>query len=159
MVVDGKKTVWGAQHDEKTPAPAAARTFEPASLCGSESVGLVRLLMDIDQPPPEVIDAVRSAVAWFQQVKVTGIRVERFRTPEGPDARVVADPAAPTLWARFYEIGTNRPIFCGRDAVIKYSFAELTERGRRGGYGWYTDRAHTLLEVDYPQWAAKWVKP
>lgn len=156
VVVDGRKTVWGAQHDVNTLAPAPARTFEPASLSGSESVGLVRLLMESERPSPRVIDAVRSAVAWFEKSKVTGIRVERFRTPEGWDTRVIADPNAPPLWGRFYELGTNRIIFSDRDAVIKYSLSEIG-RERRGGYGWYTGGPETLLKVDYPRWAAKWL--
>lgn len=154
VVVDGEKTGWGAQHDPKTLAPAAARKFEPASLCGHETVGVIRLLMTVDKPTPEIIAAVQAAVAWLEQVKITGIRVERFETPEGRDTRVVADPAAPPLWARFYELGTNRPIFAGRDAVIKYEMAQI-ERERRGGYGWYSERPRELLEKDYPQWAAK----
>lgn len=157
VVQDGRKTAWGAQHDAKTLAPAPARAFEPASLCGHESVGVVQMLMDVDRPSPEIIAAVRAAVAWFEQSKLTGFRVERFDTPEGGDARVVRDPAAPPLWARFYELGTNRPIFCGRDSVIKYSMAEI-ERERRRGYGWYSDRPRALLETEYPRWAAKWLK-
>lgn len=158
VVVDGRKTVWGAQHDVVTLAPAPARTFEPASLCGSESVGLVRLLMEIETPSAAVIDAVRGAVAWFEKSKVTGIRVERFQTPEGWDTRVVTDPTAPPLWGRFYELGTNRIIFADRDAVIKYSLAEIG-RERRGGYGWYTSAPDTLFRGDYPRWATKWLKP
>jgi PelA/Pel-15E family pectate lyase len=154
-VQDGRKTVWGAQHDVTTLQPAPARTFEPASLSGHESVGLVELLMEINSPSPAVIAAVRSAVAWFEKNKVTGIRVERFRSPEGWDARVIKDPSAPPLWGRFYELGTDRVIFSDRDSVIKYSLAEIG-RERRGGYGWYTDRPRRLLEVDYPRWARKW---
>ena len=157
VVVNGKKTGWGAQHDPKTLAPAAARKFEPASLSGHETVGLVRLLMTVEPPTPEVVGAVQAAVAWLEEVKVTGLRLERFESPEGRDTRVVADPSAPPLWARFYEIGTNRPIFAGRDAVIKYSMAEI-ERERRGGYGWYSDRARDLLAKEYPAWAKKWVR-
>ncbi len=44
VVVDGKRTVWCAQHDEVTLAPAPARKFEPVSLSGFESVGIVRFL-------------------------------------------------------------------------------------------------------------------
>lgn len=158
VVVNGKKTAWGAQHDPKTLLPAAARKFEPASLSGHESVPLLRLLMSVEKPTPEIVAAVRAAVAWLEAVKLTGIRVERFESAEGRDARVVADPAAPPLWARFYEIGTNRPIFAGRDAVIKYEMAQI-ERERRGGYGWYTERPQQLLAEEYPRWAAKWVRP
>lgn len=155
--IKGEKTVWGAQHDARTLAPAAARTFEPASLCGLESVGLVRLLMDVEDPSPEIIAAIQSAVAWFERSKITGIRVERFPVDGGFDAQVVSDPAAPPLWARFYELRTNRPIFCGRDGIVRYELAEI-ERERRAGYGWYTGHPHALLEVNYPRWAAKWLK-
>ncbi|HAV64027.1 MAG TPA: pectate lyase, partial [Verrucomicrobiales bacterium] len=41
---DGRLTVWCAQHDEKTLEPAWARSYEPPSLSGSESVGIVRFL-------------------------------------------------------------------------------------------------------------------
>jgi PelA/Pel-15E family pectate lyase len=158
VVVDGLKTAWGAQHDAQTLAPAPARTFEPISLCGSESVGVLRLLMEIDSPSPRIVAAVQSAVAWFEQVKLTGIRLERFSTAEGFDSRVVRDPAAPPLWARFYEIGTNRPIFAGRDAVVRHSLEEI-ERERRGGYSWYTDRPRKLLDQDYTAWVARWLRP
>lgn len=154
VVIDGKKTAWGAQHDPKTLAPAAARKFEPVSLTGHETVGLVRMLMGVETPTREIIAAVTAAVAWLEQVKITGIRLERFTGPEGRDARVVADPTAPPLWARFYELGTNRPIFAGRDGVVKYSLAEI-ERERRGGYGWYSERARDLLEKEYPRWRAR----
>lgn len=157
VITDGKRTGWGAQHDPKTLAPAAARKFEPASLSGHETVGLVRLLMTVEPPTPEIIAAVQGAVEWLERVKITGLRVERFETAEGRDAKVVRDPGAGPLWARFYELGTNRPIFAGRDAVIKYEMAQI-ERERRGGYGWYSERPRELLEKDYPRWAAKWVK-
>src|SRR5205823_14454004 len=72
---NGKLTVWCAQHDEKTLAPAKARAYEHPSLSGSESVGIVEFLIGIEQPSPEVVRAVQSAVAWFNASKVTGIRV------------------------------------------------------------------------------------
>ena len=68
---------------------------------------------------------------------------------------VVPDPAAPPLWARFYEIGTNRPIFSGRDSVVRYQLSEI-EYERRNGYRWYVDRPAKLLAEDYPKWNAKW---
>jgi PelA/Pel-15E family pectate lyase len=157
VVVAGKPAVWCAQHDEKTLAPAMARKYELISLSGSESVGVVRFLMGIEHPTPEVIRAVEGAVAWFNASKITGIRVERKPVPGAPkgwDSVVVADPSAPPLWARFYEIETNRPIFSGRDSVKKYSMAEI-EYERRNGYRWYVDRPAKLLSEDYPRWKAK----
>jgi pectate lyase len=108
--VDGKLTVWCAQHDEKDLSPRPARTFEPASLSGSESVGVVHVLMNVENPSPEVIAAIDAAIAWLEQVKIHGIKLEDRPTPNTPkgfERYVVEDPSAPPIWARFYEIGTN----------------------------------------------------
>ena len=58
------------------------------------------------------------------------------------------------LWARFYELETNRPIFIGRDKVIRDDFNEI-ERERRTGYNYLSDWPATLLAKDYPRWRAK----
>ena len=49
VIVNGRRTVWCAQHDEVTLAPAPARKFEVVSLSGGESVGIVRFLMSIKE--------------------------------------------------------------------------------------------------------------
>jgi PelA/Pel-15E family pectate lyase len=155
--VRGKLTVWCAQHDEVTLEPAPARSYEKVSLSGSESVGIVRFLMSIDNPVPRVSESIESAIAWFNVAKLTGIKVtEKPDTslPKGFDMIVVKDPEARALWARFYEIETNRPIFSGRDGIIKYSLAEI-EHERRIGYNWYTTAPLELLEKDYPAWLKK----
>jgi PelA/Pel-15E family pectate lyase len=154
IVQHGRLTAWCAQHDEHTLAPAKARAYELRSLSGAESVGVVKFLMGIDNPSPEVVKAVEAAVAWFRASKITGIKIVHKPapgTPKGYDDTVVEDAAAPPLWARFYELGTNRPIFSGRDSVVKYSVAEI-EYERRNGYRWYVDRPARLLDVDYPEW-------
>ncbi len=158
IVVNGKRTVWCAQHDEVTLEPAPARAYEKISLSGGESVGIVRFLMGIDRPNAQVVEAIQSAIAWFEQAKLTGLKVIEqpdASLPRGYDRVVVPDAQAAPLWARFYEIGANRPIFCGRDGVIKYSLAEI-EPERRTGYSWYGNAAAALLAKDYPAWQKKW---
>lgn len=158
VTVEGKRTVWAAQHDEKTLAPAPARKFEPVSLTGSESVGIVRFLMGIERPSEQVTEAIKAAVAWFEKTKITGIRyVERADASKihGFDRVVVKDQNAGPLWARFYEIGTNRPIFIGRDARVRYDVAEIEDE-RRNSYSWYVDEPAELLDKDYPKWQKKW---
>lgn len=143
---DGRLTAWCAQYDEQTLAPAWARKYEPPSLSGAESVGIVRFLMAIPRPPPAVVAAIEGAVAWFRAVPITGRRLAHVPTPGGkPDVVLVADPAAPPLWARFYELGTHRPIFMGRDSVVHYRMDEI-EHERRIGYGWYGNTPAKLLE-------------
>lgn len=161
VVVDGKLTVWGAQHDEVTLLPAPARAFEPASLTGGESVGIVRFLMGISQPDERVIKSIEAAIEWFEKSKLTGIRWEEQPDPSKPhgyDRVVLKDPKAGPIWARFYEIKTNRPIFIGRDSVIKYDVAEIEEE-RRNGYGWYVDEASKLIGKEYPAWQKKLRSP
>jgi PelA/Pel-15E family pectate lyase len=160
IVVNGKRTVWCAQHDEVTLAPVPARSYEHASLSGSESVGLVRFLMGVERPDGRIVEAVESAIAWFKESKLTGIKVVEKQDssfPNGFDRVVVEDANAGPLWARFYDINTGRPIFSGRDSVIKYSLAEI-EHERRTGYNWYTRAPAELLEKDYPAWHEKWGK-
>ncbi len=125
----GKLTAWCQQHDEVTLEPRPARTFEPVALVSAESVGIVRVLMRVEKPEPRVVEAIESAIAWLRAVRIGG----RDR------------------WARFYEIGTNRPIFAGRDAIVRYRVEEIEEE-RRQGYSWYGDYAATLINRDYPAW-------
>ncbi len=142
------------QHDEIDFRPRPARTFELASLSGSESVGIVRLLMSLDRPSTDVIAAVEAAVAWFESARLDGIRVvqqDDARSPSGKNKVVIKDPAAPPLWARFYEIETNRPLFADRDGVARYELSEIGYE-RRNGYAWYGSWPQRLLERDYPAW-------
>ncbi|GHA74950.1 pectate lyase [Pontibacter akesuensis] len=156
--VDGKLTAWCAQHDHITLAPQKARAYELISLSGGESVGIVEYLMELEKPSPEVIQAVDGAVSWLDQVKINGIRVELINDPARQDARdrvVVPDPTAPPLLARFYEIGTNKPMFVGRDGIVHEKLADIA-RERRAGYSWYIDFPQELVEEDYPVWKQKW---
>ena len=151
----GKRTAWCAQHDETTLEPAWARNFEPPSLSGNESVGLVRFLMGIEQPSPGEVAAIEGAVAWFRAVKISGLRLDSTPGADGKkDRHAVADPAAAPLWARFYELGTNRPIDIGRDRVIRYDYNAI-ERERRTGYSYLGTWPERLLEKEYPLWRAK----
>ncbi len=152
---NGVLTVWCAQHDESTFEPAQARSYELPSLSGGESAGIVLLLMKLERPSPEIVFAIQSAVTWFDKVKITGIRIERFITNEGiEDRKVVADKDAPAVWARFSELSDNRPFFCDRDGIKKYSLAEIGQE-RRNGYSWYGNAPQKVL-VEYNSWQPKW---
>lgn len=152
---NGVLTAWCQQHDEKSLAPAAARSYELPSISGGESPEIVLLLMSLDRPDERVKESVRRAVAWMEASKITGKRLEKRAEPESgkSDLVVVDDPAAEPLWARFYDLETNRPFFSGRDGVKKASLAEI-ERERRTGYAWLRPWGAKVLAA-YPNWAAK----
>jgi PelA/Pel-15E family pectate lyase len=155
--VDGKPTAWCAQHDERDLMPRPARTFEPVSLSGYESVGIVRLLMSLEEPSPQVVAAIEGAMAWFESVKINGVRqVQRpdARSPTGKNKVVIDERDAPPLWARFYEIGANRPLFVDRDGVPRFALADIGYE-RRNGYAWLGSWPQALLETEYPRWKQK----
>jgi PelA/Pel-15E family pectate lyase len=152
--IDGKPTVWCAQHDEFTLAPAMARSYELPSFSGSESVGITLLLMDIENPSEEVVAAINGAYNWFQDHKISGIRIDEFRNEVGERDRVVVeDSTAPDVWARFYDLETGEPFFSNRDGIKKKTMADL-DINRRGGYRWYTRAPEKVLEK-YADWTGK----
>jgi PelA/Pel-15E family pectate lyase len=148
--VNGKLTVWCAQHDEVDYSPAGGRTYELPSLSGAESAGILHYLMGLDDPGPDVVQAIEAGARWYESAKITGIR----QTWVNWDKTIVKDPDAPPLWARFYEIETNRPIFSGRDGVKKYAISEI-EAERRNGYSWYGQWGLGVAS-DYAAWKLKW---
>ncbi len=162
IVVDGRKTAWCQQHDHQTFEPVGARAYELPSITALESTGVVRLLMRIDPPTPRIVEALETAARWFEQSKINGTRLKRVKIEpqrfKGHTARfdraVVRDPSAPPIWARFYEVETNRPFFCNRDGVKVYTLAEVHPE-RRTGYGWYGYWPAAFLAEDYPAWRAR----
>lgn len=159
VVQNGKLTAWCAQHDRRTLKPAKARMFELPSLSGNETVGIIRFLMSIEKPSPEIKTAIHSAVQWLESVKIVGIKTKDIpdaSQPKGKDRIVVEDPTS-TVWARFYDLETNKPFFVGRNSIPKNTLADI-ENERRVGYAYYGTWAKTLLEKEYPNWTKKWGK-
>ncbi|MHC4753704.1 MAG: pectate lyase [Planctomycetota bacterium] len=146
VVIDGKRTVWGQQHDPKTLIPRPAREYEPSSLCGRESVGILIFLMNIESPPKEIVQAIEDGIAWFKSSKITGYRIDG-------EKGLVKDPNAPAMWARFYEIESGRPIFGTYDGKVKYSLAEILKE-RHPSYGWYTREGEQAIK-EYAEWKKK----
>ena len=156
-VQHGTRTAWCAQHDRITLLPTGARKFELPSLSGSETVGIVAFLMSLDNPSDRVKQAIQSAVAWLDSVRLVGIALKTISDPNLPKGRdvVVVPDSGSTLWARFYDLDTNRPFFSGRDGIKKDNLANI-DYERRTGYGWYGTWPAKLLTKDYPKWVKKW---
>ncbi|HEV2148384.1 MAG TPA: pectate lyase [Longimicrobiaceae bacterium] len=149
VVVDGRRTLWGQQHDPLTLAPVGARSYEHASLSGAEGAGIFRFLMSLDAPDARVRSAVRGAAAWLRENALWGWDYHG-------NARVTPRPGAGPIWARFAEIGTNRPLFSNRDGVIRYDPRELTDRAE--GYAWFTTEPAAHLR-EYEKWSRRHAEP
>ena len=154
--VKGKLTAWCQQYDENTLQPAKARAYELPSISGSESDGIVEFLMAQPNPLAEIKTAITAAVEWFNAVKIVGYKVVQVAapgTPKGTDKKLVADENS-TIWARSYEIGSNKPFFSDRDGIMVYKLEDIGYE-RRNGYAWYGEWPKRLLEMSYPEWLKK----
>jgi PelA/Pel-15E family pectate lyase len=151
--VNGKLTAWCQQHDSVTLAPTNARAYELPSICSFESAGIVTLLMSIDNPDPKIRESVDAAMAWFDSSKIIGKHWERVRKPGASkvsDVIFADDPNAPPVWARYYDLETNKPFFCDRDGVKRDSLDEIGKE-RRLGYAWYNYRPNDAIAA-YAEW-------
>src|SRR6056300_1030100 len=155
-LIDGIRTDWCAQHHASTLEPIKARDYELISNSGSESVGVVRVLMSVENPSQNIIEAVKAAVSWFNSVKLLNITTQRITDssqPTGEDVIVVNSPGD-VIWGRFYDLETNQPFFCGRDGVKKSSLSEI-DNERRTGYAWYGGWPKNLLNYEFQNWKEK----
>ena len=107
---------WAQQYNARME-PAWARAFEPPAACTSESIGVLRLLMDLylELGDERYLTPHARAFAWFQRSEIS-----------------------PGVWARYYELHTNKPIFGDRDGKIYYRLEDISEE-RQKGYGWRGD--------------------
>lgn len=156
-----KLTAWCQQHDNITLKPTGARTYELPSICNMESAEIVEFLMSIENPNERIVNSVKSAVRWFEESKISGIRVETVQAEKTEfiyhttdiDKIVVEDSTAPPIWSRFYELETHRPFFANRDGKKVYSMDKV-ERERRTGYAWYTYAPQAILDK-FSNWISK----
>jgi PelA/Pel-15E family pectate lyase len=65
-----------------------------------------------DSTMAQVVAAIDAAAAWFREAAIMGYHY----VPRGD---IAPREGAGPLWARFYEIGTNRPIFSDRDGQVR----------------------------------------
>lgn len=151
VIQDGQRTIWAAQYDQKTLIPAQARKFEPASLSTSESVAVVRFLM-LQPATKEIKEAIQQAIRWFEKHDIEGYRFDRIQDKlTGKYKRMLVPDSSSVIWARFYHLVDNRPLFGDRDNVVKYNFEEVSEE-RRNGYAWFGNWPEKLIQKDYPKW-------
>jgi len=118
--------VWAQQYNADME-PAWARVFEPAAVCGGESVGALQMLLDlhIEFGDERYLEPIPRALAWYERSEVR-----------------------PGVWNRYYELHTNKPIFGDRDGEIHYTLEEISEE-RRNGYGWQGDYGLPRFKRNY----------
>ncbi|MBV3865717.1 pectate lyase [Phocaeicola coprocola] len=160
-IQNGVKTVWAQQYDNVTLEPVKARSFELPGLTAWESSNIVLLLMGIENPSNEIIQAVHDAVNWFKKSAINGIRIQQIAlnkdkiiNQEYPyDNVVVEDVNAKPIWTRYYELSDNKPFMVKRSGEKVWKLADVNAE-RRTGYDWYGYWPQEVLD-NYPKWLKK----
>jgi PelA/Pel-15E family pectate lyase len=151
VVQAGRRTAWCAQHDAFTLQPTQARKMEPAALSGQESANLLKFLMTLPRPTPELVASIESALEWLDRVKITGLAKTKRegKTMYEPDSS-----STEVYWARFYSLKDSKPVFPGRDGVIYNSYAEMAANNQLG-YEFLSPRPGSIVNSGQKKWRKK----
>jgi PelA/Pel-15E family pectate lyase len=148
IVQNGKKTAWCSQFDPLTLQPSSARKMEPATLGGPESAHILKFLMTITNPAPEVVVCIEAGLQWLADAKITGVG----KTNLNGKTIYVSDPGSTQVyWARFYDLTNSQPVFPGRDGVLYNSFAAMAAKNKLG-YDYYTTLPNSILNNGQKKW-------
>ncbi len=96
------QATWAQQYDEEM-RPGWARRFEPPAACAGESTGVMRTLIKIAEytGDEKYIEPLPAAFDWYDRSELSKIT--------GKDKG---------KWARFYELGTNKPLYFTRGTYL-----------------------------------------
>jgi PelA/Pel-15E family pectate lyase len=147
IIVNGQRTVWCQQHDALTLLPVSARNYEMPSAASPESADIMMFLMAQPHPDAKIVESVNAAAVWFEKTQIHDMV---FKVVPGQGRRLVSEPGYGPIWARFYQIGTDRPIFGDRDKSIHDNVDEISNE-RRNGYSWFSNGPQKALDR-YAEW-------
>ncbi|MBI2477345.1 MAG: hypothetical protein HYV60_01445 [Planctomycetia bacterium] len=113
---------WAQQYNAKMQ-PAWARRFEPASVTGGESQGILRILMSIyrETGDKKYLAPIPAAIKYLRSSLL-------------PDGQL----------ARFYELKTNRPLYFTKEYVLTYDDGDLPTH-----YGFKIGARLDAIEAEY----------
>ena len=156
---NGALAGWSQQVDPLTLVPVSARDYEVPAISSGETTGVLLLLMN-ELPHPTAAErrAVYAAIGWIRATAIQDFNWHR--TPEGN--KLDPESGAGPIWARYYQTGTNKPIFGDHDKTIHDDVMDLSPE-RRNGYAWY-DSAPTQAFDRFAEWSkqhpeSQWKQP
>ncbi|MBL9116635.1 MAG: pectate lyase [Verrucomicrobiaceae bacterium] len=156
LKLDGKLTVWCAQHDPIDFSPVQARTKEPPSLSGAESAELVKFLMRKAPLSEQTKAMIEPAIAWFEQHRLTGLR--KTKNSLGRTDYVVDSGSSEIYWARFYDLKTGKAIFPGAEDGINYATHSEMAAKNKVAYDFMTTKPRDLLAKEVDRWKKRFEK-
>jgi PelA/Pel-15E family pectate lyase len=106
--------------------------------------------MSLPDSSPAEAAAVRAGVAWLQGAAIRGKAWAGGKgDPEG--RRLVDQPGAGPIWARYYGVKDQKPVFGERDKTLHDDVNELSLE-RRNGYSWFSAGPQKAIDA-YQAWA------
>jgi hypothetical protein len=84
--------------------PAWARRFEPPAVSSGETAGIIRTLVDVHMATGDekYLRPLAGAIQWLKRSEIS-----------------------PGKWARFYELGSNKPLYFTKDYKLVYTDDDL----------------------------------
>lgn len=152
VVLNGRRTVWAQQQDALTLAPVAGKSFEPAALSAAESADLLLFLMALPRPSTQVADAIRDGVAWLEKGGEELSLGEVYPSTRALGS-LVSQSSSGRLWAHFYSLSTQTPVFSDANRTLYNNFEALS-RDLQRNHSWYTGRPESAIEA-YRAWSKR----
>ncbi|NSL55779.1 pectate lyase [Uliginosibacterium aquaticum] len=169
VFVNGKRTVWGQQHDVLTGAPTPARAYEMPSLTSQESAKVVSFLMSLPNPDATTREAVYAAADFF---KASQINDKKW------SSGVLSSVSGTNAWARYYDLSVYNPAASTVTARVRMLFGDFADRHgsastvyglifgsttsvsaeRLTGYAQYNSTAQAML-TNFASWSSKNARP
>ena len=118
-------------------------------------------LMRLPNPAPGTIAAVHAAAAWFEKTRLADVA---YISKGDKGRQLVPEPGAAPLWARYYSLEADCPIFGDRDKTIHDDVSGISSE-RRNGYRWFTGgpmgalQAYARWKVTHPPYGAHGANP
>lgn len=110
---------WAEQYNWNLE-PAWARSFEPPAVSAKITAGNLRTLMDlyIYTKDERFLKPCDAAISWLERVKLPP--KDRYYSWDGYELRWMSklEIGSEDVWARFYEIGTNKPIYVDEEGQL-----------------------------------------
>ncbi len=112
--------------------PAWARRFEPPGVCSAVTVNNIETLLQLYVRTGEsrFLVAIPDALSWLEASQLSAKQISKLKFPNQAQRETA-------LWARLYEVGTNRPIYGDREVgdAVFYDLDAISAR-ERNSYGW-----------------------
>lgn len=163
IIVNGEKSGWCAQHDPETYEARHGREYERASISGSESMGVIELLLEQTENQ-KCIDAGMAALRWFDAHKLVDKAFDKNGKVNAETGKLeyIYTKSGSTIWYRFYDLNgvgffSDRATFTDESGNkvpneaynacdgYFYDVSQISEE-RRKGYSWMGTWPKNLIE-------------